>query len=355
MTSKVIYDYLMTGTKNILLTCVGRRSYIVDFFKAEVGSSGRIVGVNSIQNTAGMVRCDRAYVVPEASHPTYISSLLKICRRESINVVVPLFDYDLKALAMSRDLFETLGIDLWVSRPEALDIAEDKILTASFCGALGIRTPPSARTVSEMEVMVENRDLTFPVIIKPRNGTGSLLTFVADNLADATCLYEYCAKKLDETYIPSKKDEPEVIIQEYKKGIEYGIDVFNSLDMNPRAMCIKRKLEMRSGETDSAVTVRDNRLEELALLIAQNLRHTGCLDLDVIATDSELHVLDMNLRFGGGYPFTHLAGLNFVSLIVQDRAKESEPNAIEVCPANKMARKFIVPRSINSQNPVPTE
>jgi len=84
---------------------------------------------------------------------------------------------------------------------------------------------------------------------------------------------------------------------------------------------------MRGGETDSAVTVDEPRLRELGEQIAAGLGHIANLDVDVFLTDNGPHVLEMNPRLGGGYPFSHLAGANLPAAIVAwlrgDRADAS--------------------------------
>ena len=81
-------------------------------------------------------------------------------------------------------------------------------------------------------------------------------------------------------------------------------------------MILKKKIAMRSGETDSAETVRDYRLSKIGEKLSRRLKHIGNLDVDAFIVNETPYVLEMNARFGGGYPFSHLAGVNLPKAIV---------------------------------------
>jgi len=80
----------------------------------------------------------------------------------------------------------------------------------------------------------------------------------------------------------------------------------------------KRKLAMRAGETDKAVSVDPTPFDEVIKKIATALPHRGNLDCDFLESDGRLYLLELNPRFGGGYPFTHLAGANHIQMLLDD-------------------------------------
>jgi carbamoyl-phosphate synthase large subunit len=94
------------------------------------------------------------------------------------------------------------------------------------------------------------------------------------------------------------------------------MDVVNDLWGAYAATLGRRKLAMRSGNTDRAVTVADPALDRLGRTLGSRLGHVGCLDCDVLAPESGYLVLDLNPRMGGGYPFSHLAGANVPAALV---------------------------------------
>lgn len=74
---------------------------------------------------------------------------------------------------------------------------------------------------------------------------------------------------------------------------------------------------MRSGETDKACSVIDPRFEHIGRKIGENLKHIGNLDCDVFEYQGELYILELNPRFGGGYPFSHEAGINTAAIYIE--------------------------------------
>jgi carbamoyl-phosphate synthase large subunit len=73
---------------------------------------------------------------------------------------------------------------------------------------------------------------------------------------------------------------------------------------------------MRAGETDKAITVEANRFTEFARIVGERLKHVGNLDCDFLEKDGQLYLLELNPRFGGGYPFSHEAGANLVKALL---------------------------------------
>ena len=124
-----------------------------------------------------------------------------------------------------------------------------------------------------------------------------------------------------------------MLIQEVIRGTEYGLDIVNDLDGKNACVLARRKLRMRSGETDRAVTVTDEALATLGMVIGSRLGHIGNMDCDVITNDTGCYVIDMNPRFGGGYPFSHMAGANVpAALMCWSLGIRPDPTWLRVVP-----------------------
>ena len=101
-------------------------------------------------------------------------------------------------------------------------------------------------------------------------------------------------------------------------GDEFGLDVMNDLDGNNVGVSVKQKLAMRAGETDKAVTRDLPEVREIGRKIGEALGHIGNLDVDIMQrANGEYCVLELNPRFGGGFPFSYEAGVNMPKAIIQ--------------------------------------
>lgn len=319
---------------NVLLTSVGRRSYLVEYFQQTIGSQSKVVATNSEALTSGMIVADKSYTVPRVDSDEYIPRLLEICQENNIGLVVSLFDIDLPYLAKARKQFLDRGIQVVVSEPKVIEIANDKWHTYLFLTEQNIATPRTYLSLSNALTDLDNKEIDFPVIVKPRWGMGSLSVFKADSRDELEFFYHYAVRQIEKSYLSilSKDDlENSVLVQEFIAGREYGLDVFNNLNGDLIQTISKQKLAMRSGETDIAEVIHDERLSTVGSQLSKVLSHRGNLDVDVLENSAgQLFILEMNARFGGGYPFSHLAGADFPrALIEMTEGKEVNPFKIE--------------------------
>lgn len=307
---------------NILLTSVGRRSYLVDYFKEAAGTTGKVFAANSEMLTSGMAVSDASFVVSRVDSPNYISDLLKICHENEVKLVISLFDIDLPYLAKAKGRFKELGIELVVSDPWIIDIANDKWETYKFFREKKFNVPVTFLTVDDALASLESNQISFPLIIKPRWGMGSISLFKADDIDELRFFYNYSIKKIQESYLSilsSAEINSSVVIQECIHGDEYGLDVFNDLKGNYLITVPKKKIAMRAGETDIAMAVKDDSLLKLGEEISKCFRHPGNIDVDVFkGNDGKQYILEVNARFGGGYPFSHSFGVNMVQSIIDE-------------------------------------
>jgi len=299
---------------------------MVEYFKeALTNEHGKIIGTNSETGTTGMNACDVAYEVPPITDKNYIDVLLEIAIKEKVSMIVSLFDIDLPYLAQAKSRFEASGITVVVSSPEVIEIANDKYKTYQFLKNLNIKTPTTYCNYSEAIQAIEQKTLNYPLFVKPRWGMGSIGVFQADDKEELDFYYKHVQKQIKNSYLSklsSSNLDESVLIQESIIGKEYGIDIFNNLEGEFVLSVEKEKLAMRSGETDGAIVIKDERLSALSREISQELKHVGNLDMDVLFDGEEFYVLELNARFGGGFPFSYLAGANLPELLIKMVQKE---------------------------------
>lgn len=325
----------------------------MEYFREVVGPlGGRVITANSEFFAAGLLAGDRRYVVPQISDPQYIPTLLKIVADEKISLVLSVFDIDLPVLAAARDQFKALGAEMAISDPETIEIAGDKWRMFEFFSAHGIPTPLTWLNPLHALKAIEAGEASWPLFVKPRWGMGSIGIRKVTSPDRLRAVFELVQEDVSESYLsimPGKDEVETVVIQQFVPGSEYGADVLNDFSGNHIATSVKKKIAMRSGETDIAVSVSDSKIENLCRRLSGLLKHRGNLDADIIKKETgELAVLEVNARFGGGYPFSHLAGARFPSALVQlTRGEIPDPGTIK---PGVHALKDICLRKINIDN-----
>ena len=304
---------------NILLTSAGRRSYIVKYFKDALNGEGLVHAANS-QFSPALQVADKALITPLIYDSTYVDFLLEYCLKNNISAIIALFDIDLPILAQAKPKFKKHNIQVIVSDYEVTQICNDKWKTYNFLKANNIETPDTYLSVKDALKTIEEGEIQFPLIVKPRWGMGSIGVFIAENTAELEVFYSKVRIEIMKTYLKyeSISDiEHSVTIQKKLNGQEYGLDIVNDLNQQYITTLVKRKTAMRSGETDSAITEKNPKLIELGKNISKKLKHIANLDVDCFMIDNIPYVLEMNCRFGGGYPFSHLAGANIPMAILK--------------------------------------
>lgn len=298
---------------NVLLTSVGRRAYLVQYFKEAVGEQGLVIATNTHPDVTGMIAADISYVVPRPDEPGFIEALLNICSRHSVKLLMSLHDWEAPFIAARRENFRKVGTIPVVSDPVVTEICLDKWATFNFAKRAGWSTPASFVSLESAKEALASGVLRFPVLLKPRRGQGSLAIEVANDLYELEAQYRLLAAKtarMESNGILLRDKEQPLIMQQYLRGVDYDLEVVNDLEARYVGVMAKKKLASRAGECELAETVEEQRLTDLGRSIGTRMGHVGVLDVDIIEHDGILSVLECNPRFGGCYPFSHMAGAN---------------------------------------------
>ncbi len=280
---------------NILLTNVGRRTYFVEYLNELKNYGYKIkifVSDRSKEVASYYTNYDKFLLTPKVinNHKKYINKLFELSKKNQIDLIIPLSDFDLAPLSKSKKTFNSINTKILVSNNKVVDTCENKINLNKF---LKLHKLPHCKIYKNI-----NEIKSFTLIEKPINGSGSQ-NFNIINSRDL------------------KFFKNDYIYQDYIEGIEYGLDILNDWKGNFVSYCLKKKIEMRGGETDKAYTLNSKKVLNLSKKISRKLRHIGNLDCDlIIDKNKNIHIIDFNCRFGGGYPFTHSVGLNYLHYII---------------------------------------
>ena len=304
---------------NILFTCAGRRTYLLKYFKENLSEEDKVVAADMQLSAPALQVADVRLQVPAVYDVHYVEILLNICRVQKVDALISLNDLELPILAGNKEKFEALGVKVIVSNPEVIDICFDKYKTAQWIESIGLHSPKTYVRLQDAKDALAKGEIAFPLFMKPRWGSGSIGLESISDMEELDIYYHILMKKIKKTILATASVGDEyIMIQEKLTGKEYGLDVMNDLKGDFVSVSVKQKLAMRAGETDKAITVDIPAVYEMGRIIGQNLKHIGNLDVDIMQRDNDEYcVLELNPRFGGGFPFSYEAGVNLPKAIIE--------------------------------------
>jgi carbamoyl-phosphate synthase large subunit len=290
---------------NILISAAGRRVALMQIFRRALDRldlAGEILATDVTRAAPAFHAADRGFQVPHARDAAFIPTLLQICREHSVRLLVPTNDHELPRYAAHRDEFAGLGTRVAISAPEVVEIGRDKQRTHFWLVSHGF---PTVRQATAAELLEGRAHLDFPLIAKPRFGSASI---------GVTRVHE--REELERLARGGER-----IVQELAPGVEHTVDLL--IDRNGRCRCAvpRRRLEVRAGEVSKGLAVRIPALQSLARRLGETLPGTyGCLNFQVFfdgATERSA-IIELNPRFGGGYPLSYHAGATFPEWLIEE-------------------------------------
>jgi len=287
---------------NILITSAGTRGYLIKYFKKALKEKGKIFAADCSKYAPALYNADNYFIIPAVADKNYIDELFDICLKNDVKGLISLNDVELPVLAQYKSKFMEKGIKLVVSDPETIDVCYDKYKTFKF---LKENKFPFAKTfisLNEALMEIKSKIIKFPLLIKPRKGSAAVGIKEVFNI-----------KELQSGF----NEKENLIIQEFIQGVQYGIDVFSNSGLVPASIYAKKVIRIRAGIADKEVTVYDARMIDYIRNLIGKLGIYGPGDIDLIKRRNEYVVLEINPRFGGGYPLAHAAGANFPKKVIR--------------------------------------
>ena len=292
---------------NILILSVGSRNKIVQYFKKGLGNNGKVVVTDMSLLAPAIYDADKYYIVPRITDSNYINVILDICKKEKINGILSLIDPELSLIAYNKTLFEEIGVTLIGSSYELCEMSLNKMKMNEFCKNNEFDTAITWNSLKCFKEDLTANKVDFPVFVKPQFGSASILASKVNNIETLELLYKN-----------SKEDEP-LIIQEYLNGVEIGADVYiDIISGEVVSIFTKKKIRMRSGETDKAISFKDDKLFNLIENFVEKAGYRGQIDIDIFEVSGKYYISEVNPRFGGGYPHAYELGVNNINLIINN-------------------------------------
>ena len=289
---------------NILILSVGTRNKIVQYFKKELSGTGKVIVTDCSEIAPALYDADKYYIVPRITEDGYIDVILDICKKESVDGILSLIDPELSLLAKNEHLFRQVGTSVIGS---AYDICERTLNKYEMYKWLVEHEYNCAKTYIDKEKFfeaVENGEITYPVFVKPICGSASISISKVYDKETIQLLFEH---------------SDNLMIQEFLDGQEIGADCYiDMISGETVSIFTKKKLVMRAGETDKAVSFKDERLFDILKKFCNESGFNGQIDIDVFDVNGEYYISEVNPRFGGGYPHAYECGANHMKLIANN-------------------------------------
>ena len=299
---------------NFLILAAGTRNKIVQYFKRTFDGVGNVIATDASPLGPAIYDADRHYIVPPISDSNYINRILGICKEENISGVLSLIDPELSLLAKNAERFEALGTKVIGSSYELCEMALDKMLMYEWLRSHGYNCARSWMDRQAFYRAAEAGEVTYPVFVKPARGSASVSISKAKDRQTVDLLFDH---------------EDGLMIQEFLNGQEIGADVY--IDLISRevvSIFTKKKIKMRAGETDKAVSFKDDKLFELIERFVLESGYIGQIDIDIFDIGGQYYISEVNPRFGGGYPHAYECGCDHMKLILNNLKGVVNPRCI---------------------------
>lgn len=277
---------------NILVLSAGRRVELIQCFK----DAARRLNIPCKMYAADMCRlapavyfADGHRILPEIKEDGYIKEIIRLCNEESIALIVPTIDTELRVLARNKAFIESrTGAKVLISDTDVIDICTDKRKTYKFFIRNGFFTP---KLIEKADVL--RGEYEFPLFIKPVNGSSSINAFKINTKEELLFFQSYVRDPL---------------IQEFVHGEEYTIDAFCDFDSDIISITPRLRIAVRNGEILKGKIVKDAEIIENTKKLLALLRPVGQITIQCIKAQKGIYFIEINPRFGGGAPMSIMAG-----------------------------------------------
>jgi carbamoyl-phosphate synthase large subunit len=286
---------------NVLVLSAGRRvSLVRAFTKAieDLNIDGDVFGADMNPNMSAACNVlSKSFVLPYVLKNEYIDELKTLCLKESIKLVVPTIDTELLKLAEHKQEFKDLGITVVVSNSELVVPCRDKRLSHDLFAKIGFPVP----------ITYALNNIKFPCFSKPISGSLSQNIRILQS-----------QDELDTWDVP-KSEMMYMEIVSNEEFDEYTIDVYYTQDSELICMVPRQRVEVRGGEISKGRT--NKTLINLLIGPMTKLKSAfGCLTLQIFKskTTEQIYGIEINPRFGGGFPLSNAAGAKYPEFLLRE-------------------------------------
>lgn len=261
-----------------------------------------VVSADPDVRATGHSLADKSYRIPFAKEDSFLQRIEEIVAKESIRIILIGTDVELPAFASHKKyLEEKYNLKVVVSNTEAIEIANDKWLTAEFLRKNGFPYPLSALTTDSEKINYLKKKASYPFIAKPVDGARSKGLKIINNDEE---LREVCSYKNN------------LVVQE-KITEDEGEFTTGCLVVNGKCVAVVSLVrDLHDGNTWRAYRKGDSPHDETIAKIAEKLGVEGPANFQYRIKDGEPVVFEVNCRFSGTTPLRMMFGFNEVEALI---------------------------------------
>lgn len=284
---------------NVLITSASRKVSLVRAFQEALDreGGGMVIPADVSPYSAALYESPLRLIVPPSDDGHFISTLLDLCRKHQVKLLVPTRDEELPVFAARRQDFAQNGIVVMVGSPTTIELCRDKKRFLDFCRRENLCVPEEYSPAD-----VKRRLDLFPVFVRDRVGKGGRKAFRVNN-----------PEQLEQ--ILEQLEEP--IIQECVEAPEYTVDLFS--DFNGRVISVvpRRRLKVFGGESFVGKTFYHERIINECCRLARKLSLVGHNTIQLFFDGTQVKFIEVNPRYGGGASLGFAAGAHTPTYLVR--------------------------------------
>lgn len=309
---------------NILITSAGQRVSLVRIFQKEIkriNENAKVYTVDINPTLAPACHVSDGYkTICKVSDEDYIEQLLVICKEWNIKIIVPTIDTELLILSKNKDLFIENKIIPIVSNIDFIEKCRDKRKTNFFFKERNVFYPKE----------IDKENLVFPMFIKPYDGSLSKDTYLINNESELTNYHFENPKLMFAEYI------------DHNVFDEYTVDTYYNKEGVLKCVVPRKRIVVRAGEVNKAVTHKNEIVSHIKERLNSINGVIGCLTMQFFFNpiDRKIIAIEINPRFGGGFPLSYYAGANFPYWIIKEYIMKEEIDYFENWEENLLMLRY---------------
>jgi carbamoyl-phosphate synthase large subunit len=265
-----------------------------------------IIAADMSAKAPGLYRGDIGILVPPVTSPDYLDFIIKICIEKKIKAIFIGSDEELLPLTQARHEIENKSGAIVITNPvDVISKAGDKWSTFEFLKQSKLPCADSALPEDRVEFVEKHG---FPLVVKPREGHGSLHFYLVYNI-----------EEMASAISAIKKVGWRPLLQEYLQNGDSEFTTGVTTSQSGKIMSSISMLKiLKSGQTYKAFIDDYKDVRKSAELTAIKIGARGPINIQAKIVGGEPKIFEINARFSATLPLRAVAGINEPDIVFRN-------------------------------------